>query len=48
MRATSVWKKTLEQNDWTDFFKPPEEFAAYIRQENERIADLLAEMQLSK
>lgn len=48
MRATSVWKKTLEQNDWTDFFKPPEEFASYIRRENERIADLLAEMQLSK
>lgn len=48
MRATSVWKKTLNQNDWTDFFKPPEEFASYIQEENERIGKLLAEMQLSK
>lgn len=48
MRATSIWKNTLEQNDWTDFFKPPEEFAQYIREESERIANLLAEMKLSK
>lgn len=47
MRATSEWKRTLKQNDWTDFFKPPEEFTAYIKEENERIAKLLAEMKLT-
>lgn len=48
MRATSQWQDTLKQNNWTDFFKPPEEFDSYIRQENERIGALLAEMKLSK
>ena len=48
MRATSVWKKTLEKYDWTDFFKPPEEFTAYIKEESKRISKLLHEMKLSK
>jgi putative tricarboxylic transport membrane protein len=47
IRATSVGKKTLKQNDWTDFFKPPEEFTTYIKEENRRISKLLAEMKLT-
>jgi len=48
MRATPEWKKTLKQNNWTDFFMPPEEFTSYIKEENERIAKLLAEMGLTQ
>jgi len=48
MRATSVWKKTLRQNDWTDFFKTGEEFAAYIKEENRRVERLLQDMDLTK
>jgi tripartite-type tricarboxylate transporter receptor subunit TctC len=48
MRATSVWKKTLKMYDWTDFYKPPGAFTAYIKEESERIANLLDEMKLTK
>src|SRR5215218_1520786 len=48
MHDTPEWQETLEANDWTDFLQTGDEFAAYLDEENERVAAILSEMGLAR
>jgi putative tricarboxylic transport membrane protein len=46
MHDSATWKETLKKNDWTDAFLTGEQFATYLKQEDERVAKVLKEIGL--
>jgi putative tricarboxylic transport membrane protein len=47
MHDSSEWQETLEANDWTDFFQTGEEYETFLKEENQRVQDVLGEMELA-
>ena len=47
MHATSEWQETLEANGWTDFFQTGEEYETFLDEENQRVRNVLGEMELA-
>jgi putative tricarboxylic transport membrane protein len=43
-----AWKETLTKMDWTDIYLSGDAFAKYIDDENKRIGDILAKLNLKK
>ena len=39
MHNSQEWKEALAQNNWTDAYLPADEFATFLQQENERVAE---------
>jgi putative tricarboxylic transport membrane protein len=48
MHNSPEWKQALEQNGWTDAYLPPDQFATFLQQENERVANVLRELGLTQ
>jgi putative tricarboxylic transport membrane protein len=42
------WKKALEQNGWTDFFKVGDDYAAFLDSETERVKGVIADLGVGK
>jgi putative tricarboxylic transport membrane protein len=47
MRDSSEWQETLEENGWTDFFQTGDEYETFLEEENQRVQDVLGEMELA-
>jgi putative tricarboxylic transport membrane protein len=47
LHDSQEWKDVLAQNGWTDAFITGDEFGAFIRSENQRVGDVLAELGLA-
>src|SRR5215208_4843375 len=47
MHDSPEWQQTLEVNDWTDFFQTGEEYETFLEEENQRVQDVLGEMELA-
>jgi putative tricarboxylic transport membrane protein len=47
MHDSSEWQETLEVNGWTDFFQTGEEYETFLEEENQRVQDVLGEMELA-
>lgn len=47
MHGTEGWETALEQNGWTDAFLTGDEFGAFIEEQDQRVADVLAELGLA-
>lgn len=47
LHGTAQWREAVARNGWTDAFAPGEEFGAFLRQENERVASVLKELGLA-
>jgi putative tricarboxylic transport membrane protein len=47
LHDSSEWQETLEANGWTDFFQTGEEYETFLEEENQRVQDVLGEMELS-
>ena len=43
-----AWKETLTKMDWTDIYLPGDAFGKYLDEENKRIGDILAKLNLKK
>ena len=43
-----AWKETLTRMDWTDLYLPGDAFGKYLEEENKRIGDILAKLNLKK
>ena len=46
MHATPEWEEALETNGWTDAFITGDEYADFLTEQDERVADVLAELGL--
>jgi putative tricarboxylic transport membrane protein len=46
LRESPEWKAALERNGWQDAFLPGEEFAAFLKSENDRVAGVLRNLGL--
>jgi putative tricarboxylic transport membrane protein len=46
LHAAPGWKEALERNGWDDFFKPGDEFSAFLREEDERVDGVIADLGL--
>jgi putative tricarboxylic transport membrane protein len=47
MHDSQEWKDALAQNGWTDAFMVGDEYAAFIKAENQRVGDVLGELGLA-
>ena len=47
LHDSSEWQETLEENGWTDFFQTGEEYETFLEEENQRVQDVLGEMELA-
>ena len=47
MHDSQEWKDALAQNGWTDAFMVGDEYAAFIKAENQRVGDVLSELGLT-
>jgi putative tricarboxylic transport membrane protein len=47
MHASQQWKDALTKNGWTDAYLAGDEFAAFLKAEDERVGDVLAKLGLS-
>ncbi|GAA1315027.1 Bug family tripartite tricarboxylate transporter substrate binding protein [Saccharothrix xinjiangensis] len=47
LHGTAQWRDAVARNGWTDAFAPGEEFGAFLRAENERVASVLKELGLA-
>jgi putative tricarboxylic transport membrane protein len=47
MHESQEWKDALAQNGWTDAFMVGDEYAAFIKAENQRVGDVLSELGLT-
>lgn len=47
MHDSDAWQTALEENGWTDFFMPGDEFATFLAEENERVTGVLEEIGLT-
>ncbi|MBP2314924.1 Bug family tripartite tricarboxylate transporter substrate binding protein [Azospirillum soli] len=46
--ASDQWKQLLKQRDWIDLYQPPEQFAAFLKEERARIEGTLKDIGLVK
>ncbi|MBC2933325.1 tripartite tricarboxylate transporter substrate binding protein [Nocardioides sp. zg-1228] len=46
MHATPEWQRALEENGWIDEFKTGDDFATFLREQDERVATTLEELDL--
>ncbi|TWF81925.1 putative tricarboxylic transport membrane protein [Pseudonocardia hierapolitana] len=46
LRESREWKEALERNGWQDAFLPGDDFAAFLRSENDRVAGVLRNLGL--
>lgn len=47
MHASEEWQQALEDNGWIDAFKTGDEFATFLTEQDERVADTLASLGLA-
>jgi len=47
MHDSQQWKDALTQNGWTDAFMVGDEYAAFLKSENQRVGDVLGELGLA-
>ncbi|QTG81209.1 Bug family tripartite tricarboxylate transporter substrate binding protein [Arthrobacter crystallopoietes] len=47
MHGTPEWQQALETNGWTDAFATGEEFASFLKEQDERVANVLTELGLA-
>jgi putative tricarboxylic transport membrane protein len=47
MHGTPEWQKALETNGWTDAFTTGEEFTSFLKEQDERVANVLTELGLA-
>jgi putative tricarboxylic transport membrane protein len=47
MHDTQEWKDALTTNGWTDAFMVGDEYAAFLKSENQRVGDVLGELGLT-
>lgn len=47
MHDSKQWKKTLDDQGWTDAFQTGDEFKAFLTEENDRVAGVLTELGLA-
>jgi putative tricarboxylic transport membrane protein len=47
MHDSQEWKDALAQNGWTDAFMVGDEYAAFLKAENQRVADVLGQLGLA-
>src|SRR5215213_2806118 len=47
MHDSQQWKDALSQNGWTDAFMVGDEYAAFLKSENQRVGDVLGELGLA-
>ncbi|MFJ6670764.1 Bug family tripartite tricarboxylate transporter substrate binding protein [Actinosynnema sp. NPDC091369] len=47
LHGTPQWREALARNGWTDAFAPGEEFGAFLREENDRVAAVLKDLGLA-
>jgi putative tricarboxylic transport membrane protein len=48
LHDSAEWKKALEQNGWTDFFKVGDDYAAFLDSETERVKGVIADLGVGK
>jgi putative tricarboxylic transport membrane protein len=48
MHNSQEWKDALAQNNFIDAYLPPDQFATFLQQENERVANVLRELGLTQ
>ena len=46
MHGTEAWQEQLSKNGWTDDFKTGGDFAAFIKEQDERVSGTLNELGL--
>ncbi|WP_027931442.1 Bug family tripartite tricarboxylate transporter substrate binding protein [Amycolatopsis thermoflava] len=47
LQDTSQWREALQRNGWTPAFQPGDDFAAFLKTENDRVAAVLKELGLA-
>ncbi|MEU4738948.1 tripartite tricarboxylate transporter substrate-binding protein [Actinosynnema sp. NPDC023658] len=47
LHGTPQWREAVARNGWTDAFAPGEEFGAFLREENDRVATVLKDLGLA-
>ncbi|CAM04598.1 putative tricarboxylic transport membrane protein [Saccharopolyspora erythraea NRRL 2338] len=47
LNKSPEWQDALRRNGWTEAFAPGEQFGAFLRQENDRVASVLKELGLA-
>ncbi|KOX35290.1 C4-dicarboxylate ABC transporter substrate-binding protein [Saccharothrix sp. NRRL B-16348] len=47
LHGTPQWREALTRNGWTDAFAPGDEFGAFLREENDRVAAVLKDLGLA-
>jgi putative tricarboxylic transport membrane protein len=47
MHGTPEWQQALETNGWTDAFATGEEFSTFLKEQDERVANVLTELGLA-
>jgi putative tricarboxylic transport membrane protein len=47
MHGTPQWQEALKTNGWTDAFATGEEFASFLKEQDQRVADVLTELGLA-
>lgn len=47
MHDSAGWRKALEQNGWTDAFATGDEFATFMKDQDQRVTDVLAQLGLA-
>ena len=47
MHETAEWKEALKDNSWTDAFMTGDDFATFLTEQDERVADVLTELGLA-
>ncbi|MFD0201846.1 MULTISPECIES: Bug family tripartite tricarboxylate transporter substrate binding protein [Saccharothrix] len=47
LHGTPQWREALARNGWTDAFAPGDEFGAFLRAENDRVATVLKDLGLA-
>ena len=47
LHDSDEWKAALEKNEWTDFFKPGDEFKTFMDSENTRVKSILGDIGLT-
>jgi putative tricarboxylic transport membrane protein len=48
MHNSQQWKDAAAQNNFIDAYLPPDQFATFLQQENERVANVLRELGLTQ
>ena len=47
LHDSAEWQAALKKNDWTDFFKPGDEFKSFMDSESTRVKAVLGDIGLT-